>query len=212
MRTLLPGSSRGPRPAAQPSFNTNSGLIGPRRPGHGSRRFRNSACPSAPLCSAASVTANQRPRSAMLNGRPDVVDPDDRGTPLDRQHRGGEAAVEALTGGAPLAGPDHRLARQPTSTGTPKAVRRRNPRSRARLCARVLPKPKPGSTSRRPPGSAARRPRAARQEARHLGDHVPIARILLHGARLACMCIRQTGTPSAAAAASAPGRRRRPHR
>ncbi len=74
------------------------------------------------------------------------------------------------------------LREKPTQTGRPRSWKASSRLRRARLCAAVLPKPRPGSTDRPLGGDAGRlgRPEAGGEEAVDLGDEVVVARRLLH--------------------------------
>jgi hypothetical protein len=75
----------------------------------------------------------------------------------------------------------------PTTTGKPIARSRPAGRRSSRLWAPVLPKPMPGSTWMRSGAMPGRDGEgdALLQEGPHVVDHVAVARVVLHGARLA---------------------------
>ena len=75
----------------------------------------------------------------------------------------------------------------PTTTGRPMATISSRRRSSSRLCSTVLPKPMPGSSQTRSSRDALldRERESLLEERLHLGHDVVVARVVLHGARLA---------------------------
>ena len=118
----------------------------------------------------------------------DVVDPEHRRAALERHDVGGDGAgARSVWSAAPAILPRKLLREVPTTTGRPMATISSRRRSSSRLWSTVLPKPMPGSSQTRSSSDAL--PHGEREslleERLHLGDDVVVARVVLHGARLA---------------------------
>ncbi len=94
-------------------------------------------------------------------------------------------AARRSSAGRPVMRPRLDFRDQPASTGNPSAAISPSRARRVRLCATVLPKPKPGSTTIRSRANAGRDAgrSAGGEEIPHLGDHVGVRRLRLHRPR-----------------------------
>ena len=138
-----------------------------------------------------------------LHRRGDVVRADDARAAERREHRERDAAMTRSPGGQPVSVPTMDLRDKPTNTGSPGTVSSRRCRSSVRLCARVLPKPNPGSMTMRARADAGRRGRPPPARPGRPAPRRPHRRSAgrLHGARLAPACASGTAHSRSAAAA-----------
>ena len=196
------------RPAAQPSFSTSSGVIGgsptrPRTPSvpkywrvigiqsSGSRSFHRRMAERRSRARPHATPSARRPSPARrARGRSRR-----RAPPRQAPPRGLPAAARPTP--RPVISPSVDLRDRPATTGKPVAASAACERNSARLCASVLPKPKPGSIamrSRAMPASSQARARATRK-ARTSATTSPYegAACIVRGSP--CMCIRHTPVP-----------------
>src|SRR5215831_13752638 len=169
-------------PAANPSRMTNSGVIGdsPTLP-------RTPSVPKYFLAMESAFPVERREHGERVPRRGDVVDADDSSAALDREQSRGEAAREPVVGGPPRDRAERRLARPAGKHGQADLAEASEVAQQLEVVRDRLAESEAGvdddalARDARPLGGGD----ALLEEGGDFGKHVAVARLLLHGARLA---------------------------